>query len=153
MLTLHIEKKPDGNCTRMLRVTLNKFWKQDSTKQQLYGHQPPISETIQIRWMRHVGHCWRTHEWRSLMDLFTQTSKCWMTSKNLLTTALYRYKALSRRPVESKTTEMNGKRELGKSMLVARDDDDDDDEIYTKFVSPTSKHLYVLYILLKLCLG
>ena len=55
-----IEKKPDGNCTRMLRVILNKSWKQHPTKQQLYGHLPPISKIIQIRWTRHVRHCWRS---------------------------------------------------------------------------------------------
>ena len=31
-----------------------------STKQQLYGHLPPISKTIQIRWTRHTGHGWRS---------------------------------------------------------------------------------------------
>ena len=34
-----------GNCTRMLRVIVNKSWKQHSTKQQLYDHLPPISKT------------------------------------------------------------------------------------------------------------
>ena len=24
------------------------------------GHLPPISQTIQIRWTRHAGHCWRS---------------------------------------------------------------------------------------------
>ena len=34
-------------------------WRQHPTKQQLYGHLPPIMKTIQVRWTRHVGHCWR----------------------------------------------------------------------------------------------
>ena len=42
----------------MPRAVLNKFWKQHPTKQQLYGHLPPISKTIQIRQTRHVGPCW-----------------------------------------------------------------------------------------------
>ena len=54
-----LEEKLDGNCTRMLRVKLNKFWKQHSSKQQLYRHVPPISKTTQIRRTRHAGHCWR----------------------------------------------------------------------------------------------
>ena len=29
-----------------------------STKQQLYGHLPPITKTIQVRLTRHAGHCW-----------------------------------------------------------------------------------------------
>ena len=40
-LTKSIKKKLDGNCTRMLRITLNKSWKQYLTKQQLYGQLPP----------------------------------------------------------------------------------------------------------------
>ena len=56
MLTKHKEKNLDGNCTRMLRAILNKFWKQHPTKQQLFGHLPPISKTIQIIWTKHAGH-------------------------------------------------------------------------------------------------
>ena len=52
-------EKVDGIYTRMLRAVLNKYWRQDPTKQQLYGHLPPISKAIQIRWTRHAGHCWR----------------------------------------------------------------------------------------------
>ena len=59
-LAKRIEKKLDGNCTRLLRAVLNKSWGQHPTKQQLYGHLPPISNTIQTRRARHVGHCWRS---------------------------------------------------------------------------------------------
>ena len=38
----------------MLRAVLNKSWRQHSTKQQLYGHLPPITETIQIRRTSHA---------------------------------------------------------------------------------------------------
>ena len=55
-------KKLDGNCIRMLRVILNKSWRQHPTNQQLYGHLPPISKTIQIRRTRHSGHCWRSKD-------------------------------------------------------------------------------------------
>ena len=37
-LTKHMEKKLDGNYTRMLRAILNKSWRQQPTKHQLYGH-------------------------------------------------------------------------------------------------------------------
>ena len=47
MLTKRMEKKLDGNYTRMLRAILNKSWRQHPTKQQLYGHLPPITKTIQ----------------------------------------------------------------------------------------------------------
>ena len=52
------KKKLNGNCTRMLRAILNKPWKQRPSKQQLYGHLPPISKTIQITRTRHAGHFW-----------------------------------------------------------------------------------------------
>ena len=53
-------KKLDGNYTRMLWAKLNKSWRQHPTKQQLYGHLPPIMKTIQVRRTRHVGYCWRS---------------------------------------------------------------------------------------------
>ena len=59
MLTKRIEKKLDGNYTRMLRTILNKSWRQHPTKQQLYGHQPPMMKTIKIRRTR---HCWRRRD-------------------------------------------------------------------------------------------
>ena len=36
-----MDKKLDGNYTRMLRSILNKSWRQLPTKQQLYGHLHP----------------------------------------------------------------------------------------------------------------
>ena len=59
-LTKRLEKKFDGNNTRMLRAILNRSWRQHPTKQQLYGHRPPIMKTVQIRQSRHAGHCWRS---------------------------------------------------------------------------------------------
>ena len=59
-LTKRLEKKLDGNYTRMLRAILNKSWRQHSTRHQLYGHLPPITKTIQARLTRHAGHCWRS---------------------------------------------------------------------------------------------
>ena len=47
-LTKHMEKKLDGNYTRMLRAILNKSWRQHPTKQQLYGHLTPITKTIKL---------------------------------------------------------------------------------------------------------
>ena len=55
-----MEKKLDGNCTRMLRALLNRSWKQHPIKQQLYRHLSPISKTIPIRWTIHAGYCWRS---------------------------------------------------------------------------------------------
>ena len=44
-LTKYMEKKLDGNYTRMLRAILNKPWRQHPTKHQMYGHLPPITKT------------------------------------------------------------------------------------------------------------
>ena len=57
-LTKRLEKKLDGNYTRMLRAILNKSWQQHPTRHQLYGHLPPITKTIQVRRTRHARHCW-----------------------------------------------------------------------------------------------
>ena len=54
MLTKNIEKKLEENYTRMLHAVLNKPWKQHPTKQQLYSHIHPISQTIQVRWTRNA---------------------------------------------------------------------------------------------------
>ena len=40
-------KKLDENYIRMLRYVLNKSKKHYSTKQQPYGHLPPIKKTLQ----------------------------------------------------------------------------------------------------------
>ena len=61
-LTKRLERKLDGNNTRMLRAILNKSWRQHPTRHQLYGHLPPITKTIQVRRTRYAGHCWRSRE-------------------------------------------------------------------------------------------
>ena len=61
-LTKRLEKKLDGNYTRMLRAILNKSWRQHPTRHQLYGHLSPITKTIQVRRTRHAGHCWRSRD-------------------------------------------------------------------------------------------
>ena len=71
-LTKRLEKKLDGNYTRMLRAILNGSWRQHPTKQQLYGHLPPINKTIQIRQTRHVGHCWRSRD-KLISDVLLRT--------------------------------------------------------------------------------
>ena len=58
--TKWLEKKLDGNYTRMLRAILNNSWRQHPTRHQLYGRLPSITKTIQVRRTRHAGHCWRS---------------------------------------------------------------------------------------------
>ena len=61
-LTKRLEKKLDGNYTRMLCAILNKSWRQHPTRHQLYGHLPPIPKTIQVRRTRRARHCWRSRD-------------------------------------------------------------------------------------------
>ena len=49
MLTMRIEKKLDGNYSRLLRAILDKSCKQHPAKPQLYGVLGPISKIILIR--------------------------------------------------------------------------------------------------------
>ena len=61
-LTKRLEKKLDGNYTRMLRAILNKSWRKQPTRHQLYGNLPPITKSIQARRTRLAGHCWRSKD-------------------------------------------------------------------------------------------
>ena len=74
MLTKRLEKRLDGNYTRMLWAILNKSWRQHPTRHQLYGHLPPITKTIQVRQTRHAGHCWRNKD-KLISDVFLWTPK------------------------------------------------------------------------------
>ena len=56
-LTKCIDKKVDGDYTKMLCAVSNK-----SRKQHLNGNLPPISQTIEERQSRHDGHCGRSKE-------------------------------------------------------------------------------------------
>ena len=61
-LTKRMEEKFDGIYTRILRAILNKSWRQQPKKQQVYGQLPPITKTIQVRRTRHAGHYWRNKD-------------------------------------------------------------------------------------------
>ena len=95
-LTTRMEKKFDRNYIRMLRAILNKSRRQHHTKQELYGHEPPITKTIKVRQTRHAGHCWRRKD-KLISDILLWTAshgraKARTTSYNLYTTALCRYR-------------------------------------------------------------
>ena len=132
-LTKRMEKKLDGNYTRMLRAILNKSWVQPSTKQQQYGHLPPITKTIKIRRTRHAGHCWRSKDelisdvllWTLHMDeqrqdvQFEPTYSCSMPIRDVAPKICQKQWTIGR----------GGERGSGRSVLAARHDDNDDDEV------------------------
>ena len=83
-LTKRMKKKLDVSYTRMLWAIMNKSWRQRPTKQQLYGHLPPIVKTIQIRRTRHAGHCWRSRN-ELISDVFPWTpSHGWAKGRDQL---------------------------------------------------------------------
>ena len=72
-LTKRLEKKLDGNYTRILQAILNKSWRQLRARHQLYGHLLPITKTIQVRRTRHSGYCWRSRD-ELISDVLLWTS-------------------------------------------------------------------------------
>ena len=121
-LTKRLEKKLDGNYTRMLRAILNKSWRQHPTRHQLYGHLPPITKTIQVRRTRHAGHCWRSRDELIWTPIFGRTKAGRPARTYIQDIAL---KICQRRW----TTGTSGERGSGISVLAARHDDDDDDDL------------------------
>ena len=93
-LTKRLEKKLDGNYTRMLRAVLNKSWRQHPTRHQLYRQLPPITKTIQVIQTRHVGHCWRSKDelisdvllWTPHMAMQKQDDQLELTYSNYVRT-------------------------------------------------------------------
>ena len=84
ILTKRMEKRLDDKYARILRVVLNKSWRQHPTKQQLYGCLPPITKTIKVRWTGHAEYCWRSKD-KLISDIplwtpFTWTIKGWKIS-------------------------------------------------------------------------
>ena len=66
------------NYTRMLWAILNRSWRQHPIKHQLYGHLPPITKTIQVRWTRHAGYCCRSRV-ELISDVLLWTPSCGQT--------------------------------------------------------------------------
>ena len=131
-LTKHMEKKLDGNYTRMLWAILNKSWRQHPIKQQLYSHLSPIMKTIQVKQTRHAGHCWRSKD-EPISDIplhmdeqrqDDQLEPIYNSSVPIQDIAL-------KTSLERWTIERDGERWSGRYVLaVWHHDDDSLDEIY-----------------------
>ena len=123
-LTKCLEQKLGGNYTRMLRAVLNKSWRPYLSKQQLYGHVPPITKTIKTRLTRHAGHTWRSkNELLSHILLWTPSHGQAKAGQSARTYIQQLYARKTSR--ERWTIEMGGQ-ESGRSLLAAWKDDDDD---------------------------
>ena len=127
-LTKRLEKKLDGNYTRMLWAILNKSWWQHPTRHQLYGHLPPITKTIQVRWTRYAGHCWRSRD--ELIRTYGPPHMAGQKQDNKLKHTFSSYVRIQ--DVALKTYQMrwmigrSGERGSGISVPAARHDDEDD---------------------------
>ena len=128
-LTKRREKRLDGNYARMLRAILNKSRMQLPTKQQVYGHLPPITKTIQVRRTRHAGLCRRSRD--ELISDLLQWTPSQGRAKAARPTRTYNI-SVSIRAVALKTCrkqwtiEKGDEKGSGRSVLMAWDDDDDD---------------------------
>ena len=123
-----MEKKLGGNYTRMLRAILNKSWKQQPTRHQLYGHESPITNTIKVRRTRHAGYCWRSRD-ELISDVLL-----WIPSHDQ-TKAERRARTYIQQLCEDTRCSpedlqwmigRSGKTGSGISVLAARQDDDDE---------------------------
>ena len=61
-LIKRLEKKLDGNYTRMLRAILNNSRQQHTTRAPTIRLHTPITKTTPVRRTRHSGHCWRSRD-------------------------------------------------------------------------------------------
>ena len=127
-LTKRMEKKLDGNYTRMLRAILNKSWRQQSTKQQMYRPQAPITKPFKVRRTRHAWRCWRRKD-ELISDVIVplrmnvqkqddQLEPTYSSTVPIQNVALKTY-------WQQWTIEKGDKKRSGISLLMARHDDDD----------------------------
>ena len=130
-LTKRLEKKLDGNYTRMLRAILNKSWQQHPTRHQLYGHLPPITKTIQVRRTRHAGHCWRSRD-ELIRDVLLwipthgRAKAGWPARRRTFSSYVRIRVVVLKTYLGWWTIGRSGERGSGISVLPARYDDDDD---------------------------
>ena len=125
-LTKRLEKKLDGNYTRMLRGILNKSWRQHPKKHQLYGHlQPPsrkLSKLDEPGTQDTAGGAGTGSYGPSHMDELKQDDQLEHTYSSYV-----RIRDVARKTCQRWwTVEKSGERESGISVLAARHDDDDD---------------------------
>ena len=86
--TKRLEKKLDGNCTRILRAILNKSWRQHPTRHQLYGHLPPITKLFKLDEPDIQD---TAGEACTLMDPLTWPSKSRTTNTNIHSATMWGY--------------------------------------------------------------
>ena len=125
-LTKRLEKKLDGNYTRMFWAILNKSWRQHPTRYQLYGHLPPTTKTIKVRRTGHAVYCWRS--WDELISdvlLWTPTYGRAKAGRHTFSSYVRMRDAALKTYQRRWTIGRSGERGSGISVLAAWHDDDD----------------------------
>ena len=84
-----MEKRLDGNYTRMLRAALNKSWESHPTNKELYGDTPKLSKSIKSQRLRFSGHCWRART-ELASELLLWTPKHGKTKHTYIEVIIYR---------------------------------------------------------------
>ena len=123
-LTKRLEKKLDVNYTRMLRAILNKSWRQHPTKQQLYGHLPPITKTIKVRRTRYAGHCGRSRDELISGPLHMDEQRQDDQLEPTYSSSVPIWEVTQETCWKQWTIGRGGERGSGRSVLVVRYDDD-----------------------------
>ena len=130
-LTKRMEKKLDGNYTRMLRAILNKSWRQHPTKQQLYGHLPRKLSKLDESNMRDTAGEVGTSSWvmYSCGPLHMDEQRQDVQLEPTYSSSVQIRDEAQRIGRKQWTMGRCGERGSGISVLIARHDDNDDDDI------------------------
>ena len=114
----------------MLRAILNKSWRQHPTR-----HLPYIMKTIQVRWTRHAGHCWRIRD-KLISDVFLWTPTYGRAKAGRPSQAYVRIWDVVLKTCQRQwMIRRSGERGSGISVLAAWHDDD----TFCKSISPKIK--------------
>ena len=58
-LTGRMRDRLDGTYTEMIRTIPGVSWREKKTNKDLYRNLPKITDTLRIRRLKFIGHCWR----------------------------------------------------------------------------------------------
>ena len=121
----------------MLWAILNKSWRQQPTKQQLYGHLPPITKTIKVRQTRYAGHCWRSRD-ELISDVLLWNpshgpAKAGRPARTYIQQLCANMGCSPEDLPEAMNDRGSGKRGSGISVLVVQDNDDDKNQFHSNY--------------------
>ena len=135
-LTKRMEKKMDGDYTRMLQAILNKSWTQHPYKEAAVRAYTTHHENYQIWRSIHAEHCWRSRD-EVISDILLWTpSHGWANAGRPARTYIQRSVPIQHMALktyrEQWTIDVGGKRRSGRCMRKERKDDED--YIYFSFL-------------------